>query len=703
MDAALEQLGKPVQFVRGVGPRRADMLRRFGIENVEQLLYHLPFRYEDRRTVRTIREARPGEEAGIVGEIVQLSDRVVGRARRRILEGVLRDETGLLGLTWYNQVTYFRARYRTGQKCLVYGRVEQTPGGGKRIVHPEVDLDPGETGQGVLAVYNKPTTMTVAAMRKMVREAVNGFVDLVPSALPAEVAAAAGVTDLANALRGVHEPTADSDIDALNAFRSTAHRSLVFDELFFLQLGLALRRRSIVQEDGIRLEGSGTLTERLRSLLPFTLTGAQERVLADIRADMAQPHPMNRLVHGDVGSGKTIVALHAALIAIENGAQAAFMAPTELLAEQHFRTVSQYTENLGVRTVLLTGDCTRAEKTRIYAELERGDIKLVVGTHALIQEGVRIPALGLGVIDEQHRFGVLQRAALRRLRAEEGPTPDILLMTATPIPRTLAMTAYGDLDVSALDELPPGRKPIRTMIFNESERARVYDLVKREIDSGRQAYVVYPLVETSEKEDLRDATTMEREFRDTVFAGRSVGLIHGRMKSEDKDAVMRRFRDGQLQLLVSTTVIEVGVDVPNATMMVIEHAERFGLSQLHQLRGRVGRGSEGGTCLLIAPYHRGEDVYRRLQAMRETNDGFRIAEVDLDLRGPGEFLGTRQSGLPDFRVANLVRDSRILEQARRAVDRWLEKDPTLERPESAALRVVLKHRWAGRLGLAQIG
>ncbi len=425
-------------------------------------------------------------------------------------------------------------------------------------------------------------------------------------------------------------------------------------------------------------------------------------MLEEIYRDMAQPHPMHRLVQGDVGSGKTVVALFAALVAIENGYQAAFMAPTELLAEQHFRTVAHFTDALGVRAVLLTGEMSRGEKARVYAALAAGDLQLVVGTHALIQEGVRLRAFGLGVIDEQHRFGVLQRAALRQLSGE-GAAPDILLMSATPIPRTLAMTVYGDLDVSALDELPPGRAPVRTLIFNEAERQRVYQMVKQELDAGHQGYVVYPLVDSSEKEDLRDATTMAHELRRTVFAGYRVGLVHGRMKTEERDAVMQRFRAGDVQLLVSTTVIEVGVDVPNATIMVVEHAERFGLSQLHQLRGRVGRGSARATCILVAPYRRGEEVYRRLTAMRDTTDGFKIAEVDLQLRGPGEFLGTRQSGLPDFRVANLIRDSRILDGARRAAEAWLTNDPSLQTPESAALRTVLQHRWAGRLGLAEIG
>ncbi len=647
-----------------------------------------------------------GEEASIIGELAQLSERTVGRGRRRILEGVLRDATGLLGLTWYNQVTYFRSRFRVGQRLLVYGKVDRSPGGGKRIVHPEIDVAPDESaGAGILPVYEKPTSLTVATIRKIVQQAVRDYADLVPSVLPERVSGAARLMDAGAALRALHLPEPEADVDRLNRFAAPAHRALVFDELFVLQLGMGLRRRQTAEESGLPLPRTGALTDRLAAALPFALTGAQRRVIEQIYVDLARPHPMHRLVQGDVGSGKTIVALFGALVAIENGCQAAFMAPTELLAEQHFATIASFVEALGVRAALLTGEAAKSGRKHLYAGLESGAIQLAIGTHALIQEGVHLPALGLGIVDEQHRFGVLQRAAvLRRLKGDEDArAPHILLMTATPIPRTLAMTIYGDLDVSILDELPPGRKPVRTMIFNEAERGRVYQLVKQELDQGRQGYVVYPLVEASEKEDLRDATTMARELGRTVFAGYRVGLLHGKMKADEKDAVMRRFRAGDLQLLFSTTVIEVGVDVPNASVMVVEHADRFGLSQLHQLRGRVGRGSDHALCLLVAPYQRGEDVYRRLMAMRDTRDGFKIAEVDLELRGPGEFLGTRQHGLPDFRVSNLIRDTRTLAEARDAAERWLALDPSLRAPESAALRAILEHRWKGRLGLAEIG
>jgi ATP-dependent DNA helicase RecG len=698
----LKSLSQSAQFVRGVGPRFAEKFRKFGIQTVEDLLYHLPFRYEDRRSLSTIRELRVGDVASVIGEISHLAERYVGRNQRRILEGVLRDETGLLALTWYHQVAYFRTRYQVGQRCLVHGKVEGGSTLQKRMVHPEIDLSADLDGQGILPVYNKPTTTSVGVMRKIVQQAATDWAERLPSVLPDPVVRGAGITDLRQAMQLIHSPSRDADVDELNAFRSLAHRSLVFDELFFLQLGMALRRRSVEIESGLALPAQGTLTPQLERLLPFQLTGAQRRVLAEIDADMAKPHPLHRLVQGDVGSGKTIVALFAALVAIENGYQAAFMAPTELLAEQHFKTIHSFASQLGLELALLTGELTRTQRRELHTRIESGDVPLVVGTHALIQEGVAFKALGFAVIDEQHRFGVLQRAALRRLGAH-GVAPDILLMSATPIPRTLAMAVYGDLDISVLDELPPGRQPVRTLLRHEGERGKVYDLVKRELDKGRQAYVVYPLVESSEVMELRDATTMAQELARAVFHDYRVGLVHGKMKGKEKDAVMRRFKAGDIQLLVSTTVIEVGIDVPNATIMVVEHAERFGLAQLHQLRGRVGRGGDASLCILLTPFHRGDDVHRRLQAMASTTDGFKIAEVDLELRGPGEMLGTRQSGLPDFRVANLIRDRSILDEARRAADQWLQLDPKLETPDSRPLRTVLAHRWAGRLELAEIG
>jgi ATP-dependent DNA helicase RecG len=692
-------LKKPVQFVKGVGPRRAEQLARLGIATVEDLLYHIPFRYQDRREIKRVRDLTVGEEGATVGQLVRMGRRFMARSRRWVLEGVVRDETGFLFLLWYHQHRYFEQRYQLGQRVLLYGKVELGMKGGKWMIHPDMEPveEEGETAR-LLPIYNKTTEMTVAAMRRLVHGAVAEYVALVPNGVPPETCARLGLMDLGAALSYLHLPPLDADLAALNNATSQAHRTVVFDELFYLQLGMALRRRNMVKEDGLSIV-PGPLVRRLHEVLPFRLTRAQERVLDTIFHDMAAPHPMNRLVQGDVGSGKTIVAFCAALAALDSGYQVAFMAPTELLAEQHFRTLAPLAEKLGVSVTLLTGEVKARRKQEIYGMVEQGKVEVVVGTHALIQEGVRFYRLGLAIVDEQHRFGVMQRAALKKL----GVNPDMLLMTATPIPRTLALTIYGDLDASAIDELPPGRKPVATRVFHEGERQKAYRVVKEQLDRGHQAYVVYPLVEESEKSDLKAATTMAEELARTFFASYSVGLVHGRMKGEEKEAVMRRFKNGEHHLLVSTTVIEVGIDVPNATVILIEHAERFGLAQLHQLRGRVGRGQAESLCLLLAQYTPADEAHRRLRVMVETNDGFKIAEADLAFRGPGEFLGTRQSGLPDFRVANIVRDSRILEIAREEAEAWLARDPDLTAPASRRLRAVLEDRWAGRLELARVG
>lgn len=696
-------LSRPAQYLPGVGPRRAQLLHRLGIETVEDLLYHLPFRYEDRRRVVPIRDLRVGESAVVVGRLVNLKEVFVGRAQRRLLEGVLQDETGTLALVWFQNIPYFKRAYRVGQDYRVYGKVEGGFGFALRMAHPEMS-DANDASQArILPVYEKPGAMSVVSMRTIVRRAVEEYAPFLPSVLPEQIARTLGLMDLAQAMKELHSPPDDADVEALNAYRSLAHQSVVFDELFFLQLGMQLRRRSMAMEKGPVLTRRGDLLTRFRARLPFTLTPAQERVIGEIFQDLQRGRPMHRLVQGDVGSGKTVVALFAALLAVDNGFQAAFMAPTELLAEQHFGTLARLTQDLPVRLVLLTGALPKAEKEEIRESIGAAEVDIVVGTHALIQEGVRFANLGLGVIDEQHRFGVLQRAALRRLGCKEEASPHILLMTATPIPRTLTMTVYGDLDVSRIDMLPPGRKPVVTLLRGEAQRPEVYAQAKRELDAGHQAYIVYPLVEGSEESDLRDATTMAQELARTVFRDYRVGLVHGRMKPAEKETVMRRFQAGELQLLVSTTVIEVGIDVPNATVMIVEHAERFGLSQLHQLRGRVGRGADQAYCILLAGYRRGDETEARLRALCATNDGFEIAERDWELRGPGDLLGTRQAGMPEFRVANLLRDQAFLEEAQRAASRWLEHDPELQRSESLPLRRVLRHRWAGRLELAQIG
>jgi ATP-dependent DNA helicase RecG len=512
--------------------------------------------------------------------------------------------------------------------------------------------------------------------------------------------------EIPSALTELHQPPLDADVESLNQAASPAHHSIVFEELFFLQLGLALRKQSRRMSAGISLISHACqLPVRMRELLSFKLTGAQERVLAEIESDLASDHPMQRLVQGDVGSGKTMVAWLASLRVIEQGYQALWLAPTEILAEQHYRNLQKFAQALGIPAALLTAATPARERKILLDRIAKGEIQFAVGTHALIQEDVRVPRMGLGVIDEQHRFGVLQRLSLQRLVGDDSEREaHMLLMSATPIPRSLAMVLYGDMEVSYIDELPPGRTPVKTKVFAEPERKQLYSLVLDELKRGHQAFVVLPLVEASEQlQQVRDATQMAEKMRQTMFKDFGVGLVHGRMRSEDRDAIMRDFRDGKLGILVATTVIEVGIDIPNATVIVVEHAERFGLSQLHQLRGRVGRGHALSFCFLVNHGAGGTVAAERLRVMETETDGFKIAEADLKLRGPGELLGTRQSGLVDFRLASLTRDARLLIEARKEALAWLEKDPQLKSKESAGMREILKHRWGKRLQLGAVG
>jgi len=697
---ALALLASPAQFLKGVGPKRAEMLARLRLETIEDLLYHLPFRYEDRRSLTPIAQLVPGGEATVVAEIIAAGPSYGGRRRRRIFEAKASDGSAVLTLTWFHQTGYFAQKVKAGVRIVAHGKVE-TGYGRRQMIHPEVDLLEGEEDElgRIVPIYEKPAEMSVGAMRKIVAAARVEIGTRLPSVLPPEVAERQQLEDLARAFGEVHEPARDADVADLAERRSLAHRSIVFDELFFLELGMMLRKHSIAAEPGISFRPLGELAGRLCERLPFRLTGAQRRVLGEIRRDMAASHPMNRLMQGDVGSGKTVVAVLAALDAIECGYQVALMAPTEILAEQHHATVGAWLQPLGMEPTLLTGKLRSQTRRRVYSALASGEVRLLVGTHAIIQEGVAFARLGLGIIDEQHRFGVMQRKRLKGL----GENPDILLMTATPIPRTLAMTLYGDLELSFLDELPPGRQPIDTRVVRERDRERVYERVRRQLDAGRQAYLVFPLIEESEATDLRSAKAMARDLATGAFRGYRLALLHGQMKAEEKEAVMRRFQAGDHQLLVSTTVIEVGIDVPNATVMVVDHAEQFGLAQLHQLRGRVGRGAERSLCVLVSTGRAGLQGYERLKLLERETRGVRIAEADLDTRGPGELLGLRQSGLPDFRAANLVRDVRILEEARREAEGYLRAHPALASPSSRAVRQVLEHRWRGRLGLAQVG
>jgi len=708
-------LQSPLRFLKGIGSKRAEELEKFGLKSVEDLLYHLPFRYEDRREIKKIGDATIGRDETFIGELRRLQKKYNPRRRARLLVASLGDDSGVMGLLWYRAPAYLADSLAPGQRLLIHGKVEAEPGGQKRIVHPEFDIldaDGMESLQKVVPVYVHPAGVSLTLLRKWIAQALSQYANYLPDRLPVAIKQRQDLFGLTEALAQLHQPGPTVDLTAFNGFFSPAHCSVVFDELFYLQLGLGLRKRAQSQEEGLSLSPlSRSLAARMKALLPFKLTGAQERVLREIDENMGSAQAMQRLIQGDVGAGKTIVAWLASLRVIENGYQAAWMAPTELLAEQHFRNVRQYADALGVKAALLTGSLAAKDRKAILQGIAGGQIPFVIGTHALIQEGVVVPRLGLGVIDEQHRFGVVQRLSLQRLLSADsgasvplGKQPHLLLMSATPIPRSLAMVLYGDMEVSFLDEMPPGRLPVQTKVYYEKDRRRVYQTVIQELRAGRQAFIVYPLVEASEElAQVRDASQMAEKMRHGVFKEFGVGLVHGKMSTAERDNVMRSFRDGAIGVLVATTVIEVGIDIPNATVMVIEHAERFGLSQLHQLRGRVGRGSAAGYCLLINRAPHNDLAGKRLRVMERERDGFKIAEADLVIRGPGEFLGTRQSGFGDFRLANLVRDGRVLMAARKEAQAWLEKDPELTALESAGLREVLLHRWGQRLLLGAVG
>jgi ATP-dependent DNA helicase RecG len=700
-------LDTPLQYLKGVGPRRAADLQRVGLATVEDLLYRFPIRYEDRGSFQTIATLRPGVGASIVGEIVSCGIRPTRRPRFKIFEMLVRDQSASLRAVFFNQPFLADVLHR-GQRVILFGRLELTSHG-LQLQNPEYEIlrGDGEASDGaeieddtlhtgrIVPVYEKTGHLTTKMQRVLVHHALSHLPADVPDALPADVRERQRLIDRRTALSEVHFPPAGTSIDALNTFRSPAQRRLIFEEFFLFQIGLVLRKR---RADLERKPRSVVITDEIRQaarrVLPFRLTGDQKTVIAEIVRDMERPQPMNRLLQGDVGSGKTIVALMAAVVAMENGFQVAFMAPTEILAEQHFITIRRLLESSRFRMALLTGATPAKKRREVQAELAGGSIHLVVGTHALVEDPVEFRELGLVVIDEQHRFGVLQRAALRA----KGMHPDVLVMTATPIPRTLALTTYGDLDVSIMREMPPGRFPIKTIAKPESRRDEIYDFLRRRIDEGRQAYVIYPLVEESEKVDLRAATEMADHLAQDVFPAYRVALLHGRMKQDAKDHVMAAFARGDSHILVSTTVVEVGVDVANAAVMLVEHAERFGLSQLHQLRGRVGRGPHQSYCILLYQAPLTEQGRERLKALTDTTDGFLIAERDLALRGPGDFFGTRQSGIPTLRVGDLLRDHAIMEEARREASASLDNHR-----EAETLTAFVRTSWEQRFGLVGVG
>ena len=710
--ARLRALSTPIQFLSGVGPKRAAQLESVGIKTVGDLLYHLPFRYEDRRQIKKISAAVRGEESSFIGRLIGLQSKYIPRRRSQMLLAILRDETGSIDLVWYRAPKFLIAGLAKDQTLLVHGKVEPSLQGRLRLVHPDFEViettDDAQL-QRILPVYVHPAGLSLARLRGWIAQALQEYGRYLPDGLPKNLIKSQGLMEPTEALAYLHEPPIDAELVSLNDGSSTAHRTIIFDELFYLQLGLGLRRRARAKSEAVALESPRlALCRRMAEMLPFKLTGAQQRVLGEIANDLAANQPMQRLVQGDVGSGKTMVAWLASLRVIEHGRQALWMMPTEILAEQHYRNLKKYADDLAIASALLTAATPPREKKSLLARIATGDIAFIVGTHALIQEEVSAPLMGLGVVDEQHRFGVMQRLSLQRLVDRSGSAsslqPHMLLMSATPIPRSLAMVLYGDMDVSFVDEMPPGRKIIQTKVFGERERRQVYAIVLEELKRGHQAFVVLPLVEASEQlQQVRDATQMAEKMGQTLFKDFGVGLVHGRLKAEDRDQVMRSFRDGKLGILVATTVIEVGIDIPNATVMVVEHAERFGLSQLHQLRGRVGRGPSGGHCLLVNRGSGSDVATERLRAMEKEHDGFKIAEADLRLRGPGEMLGARQSGLADFRFANLARDARLLAEARREALAWLDKDPDLKTSASSDMSKILSHRWGAMLELGLVG
>jgi ATP-dependent DNA helicase RecG len=685
------RLDTPVTYLKGVGPARAEALKRLGVLTAGDLLYHIPHRYEDASTVAPIASLETGMQGTVVGRVVSKGV-LPTRKGLRIFQAVLRDDTGMIEVAWPGQ-PFLDRTIAKGDLLLVSGSVRFFHG---RQLQPREFVNLGdeseELAEGmVLSVYPATEGLSFKVIRGIIDAHLDELLALVTEYLPGDVLRSAALPSITDALRMVHRPASLGE-----AMEGRAR--LAFEELLFVQL-LQQRAKALAREArrGIRFENRRQLTTRLREVLPFTLTGAQTRVLREIVADMCSDRRMQRLLQGDVGSGKTIVALFAGLLAMENGFQAAVMAPTELLAEQHARSMTRLLEPLGIEPVLVTGGLRARERREVAARLADPAPVLVVGTHALVQQATEFARLGLAVVDEQHRFGVEQRKAL----GAKGEAPDVLLMTATPIPRSLALTLYGDLDLSVLDERPPGRLPVTTALRPEAARERVLQFIDREVAAGRQAYVVYPVIEESEKSDLKAATTMFDVLSEGAFRERRVALLHGRVPADERDAIMRRFRDGEIDVLVATTVIEVGIDVPNATVMLVEHPERFGLSQLHQLRGRVGRGAEASYCILLGDVS--PETKQRLDVFVGSDDGFEIAREDLRLRGMGDLFGERQSGVATFRVADPLRDELLNESAREAADRMLAEDPELESPAHAPIRRVLGERYARSLELFGVG
>jgi ATP-dependent DNA helicase RecG len=721
------QFDSPVQYVKGIGPKRAEALAAKGLQTLEDLLYYLPFRYEDRTNTRKIADLLPGEMATLIGEVrgsallrtrkMPLFEMTVGDIGNNEPPVFGKRRTNTIKCIWFN-ASYMEGRYKAGQVLALYGKVEEDQYRGGLMIHqPEIevlgdseeeDLPASmETGR-IVPIYEGtgqgPQKLNARMFRKFVRAALQAMSPDTPDVLPKSLQEKLGLIPRQEAFWKVHWPEPDVKFSSLQAWRTPAHIRLIFEELFFLELGLEIKRRKLRRQPGISFALDEKVRAAVKRILPFHPTVAQKRVLKDIAEDMARPTPMRRLLQGDVGSGKTIVAFEAAIIAIENGYQVALMAPTEILATQHYLSARKILEKAGYSIVLLTGSLEQDRKRDVRRHIAKGDAQLSIGTHALIQEKVEFDNLGLVIVDEQHRFGVMQRLRLMKKSSDpQALTPDVLVMTATPIPRTLALTLYGELDVSVIDELPPGRTPVITKRVSDERADEVFEFVRKQVKAGHQAYVVYPVIEENEEKELKAAIKMYEMIRKTLLPDLRIGLLHGRMSADEKDATMSQFKDGKIDVLVATTVIEVGVDVPNATVMVIEHAERFGLSQLHQLRGRIGRGAAKSYCVLMTGAKISEEGEQRLNKMVETSDGFEIAEMDLQLRGPGEFFGTRQAGMPSFRVANLLRDRDLLELAKKEACALLDDKLDIPAADKSRTMVHLRASWQRRYGLVEVG
>lgn len=695
----------PARYVKGVGPKTSEILEKKGIFTVEDLLYFLPRTYQDRRKVKKIVELKDGECSIIVAEVIWSGERFT-QSRRKIFEAQATDQSGILYLRWFNySKPYLDSVLKVGTKLVLSGEVKEFRGV-REMYHPDMerleadDLRDSSLHFGrIVPIYSETEWLSTRIVRKLIKNALDFWGSKLVDPVPAWLLGDTDFPDVYTALKEIHFPPNSADLETLFNFETLAQKRLVFEELFLFSTGVGLRKREVARERGPVMNG-GDASKQVLVSLPFELTNAQKRALAEIEDDLKNPVPMNRLLQGDVGSGKTVIAAIAAAIACDSGYQTAVMAPTEILARQHWRNFSSFLDWAGIKVELLVSDMPARTKEKTLSQLRSGKLKIVVGTHALIQEAVDFSNLGLAIIDEQHRFGVLQRAALKE--KAKGVEPNILVMTATPIPRSLALTVYGDLDLSVIDEMPKGRKPVVTEIYYEDEREKLENKILERLKARERVFVVYPVIDESVDGELVGATKRYEELS-RVFEKFGVGLIHGRMRSDKKDGVMRQFANGEINLLVATTVIEVGIDVPQATAMVVERADMFGLSQLHQLRGRVGRGEKRGYCFLVAPSELGESAKKRLSVLADTTDGFKIAEEDLKLRGPGEFLGTRQSGAPNFRITNLARDFELVVLARDFAKKLFERDPDLRKPEHVILRKTVFARWGECLKLADVG